>query len=255
MKVAFCVYIERGVVRKEATEAARYFLLKSLVEDEAFGEVPAPMLQTLVDSAEVRGARKSDVIYDVGEQWGRLGFVIDGCIAMIAEGEDGKEHLYETAFPRQFFGVSAMFDGGVEMARTIVVSTKARFALIDRPIVLELCKQDGILAIAFAMTLARRLRRTTSLLAAQLNLTAQERIARYLLSFAVESGLALALDPLPQMTQAQIGAAAGTVKDVAARTIGNFERQGALKRERGHVRWLHKERLHALARLPEPVTA
>lgn len=85
-----------------------------------------------------------------------------------------------------------------------------------------------------------------------MSLTAQERIARYLLDFTGGPGLAAALDPLPLMTQAQIGAAAGTVKDVAPRTIGSFEKTGALKRERGHIRWLHRERLRALARIADP---
>lgn len=224
-------------------------MLKQLVGDPAFGEVPAQVLHALVDGAAVRDARKGEVIYDEGERWDQLGFVIEGCIAMLANGKDAKEHLYEHVFPGHFFGVSAMFDGGVEMARTTVVSRKACHALIDRDAVMELCKQHGILAIAFAMTLARRVRRTTSLLAAQLNLTAQERIARYLLGYASGSGMSEALEPLPQMTQAQIGAAAGTVKDVAARTIGLLERQGALKRERGHVQLVNRDLLAEFARL------
>lgn len=226
-------------------------MLKGLASDGAFKEVPASVLQGLVERAEIRTARKSETIYAAGEHWGRLGFVIEGSLAMLVQGEDGKGHLYEHADAGEFFGVSAMFDGKAEMAQTIVVSTKALVALVDRTAALSLCKEHGTLAVAFAMTLAGRVRRTTSLLAEQLNLTAHERIARYLLSFAGGPGLSPALDPLPLMTQAQIGAAAGTVKDVAARAIGAFERQGALKRERGHVKFLDREKLEKLGRVGE----
>jgi CRP-like cAMP-binding protein len=226
-------------------------MLTSLAEDPDFGSVPAPVLHGLVDGAEICEASKGSRIYEAGERWGRLGFVIEGSVAMFANGEDAKEHLYEHAHPGQFFGVSAMFDGGAEMAQTVVVSSRARCALIDGAFALAACKQHGTLAVAFAITLARRVRRTTSLLAAQMNLTAQERIARYLLGFTSGPSRSPALDPLPLMTQAQIGAAAGTVKDVAARTIGVFERRGALVRERGHIRWLHRERLRELARLAQ----
>jgi len=224
-------------------------MLKQLVGDDAFGEVPAQALHVLVDGSTIQAAIKGEGVYEKGERWGRLGFVIDGCVAMLANGEDAKEHLYEHVFPGNFFGVSAMLDGGVEMARTAVVSRKACLALMDGDAVIDLCKQHGTLAIAFAVTLARRIRHTTALLAAQLNLTAQERIARYLLRFAGDTGLSEALEPLPQMTQAQIGAAAGTVKDVAARTIGLLEREGALKRERGHIQLVHREILARFARL------
>jgi CRP-like cAMP-binding protein len=224
-------------------------MLRALAQDEDFSEVPAAVLQAMVDEAIIVEASKGDSVYDTGELWGKLGFVVDGCIAMLAHGDDSKEHLYEHTYGGQFFGVSAMFDGGAEMARTLVVSSTARYAVIDRDVVLGLCKKHGVLAIAFAITLAQRVRRTTALLADQLNLSAQQRIARYLLTFATDDGMSAARDPLPLMTQAQIGAAAGTVKDVAARTIGAFEKQGALKRERGNITWLNRARLTELGGL------
>jgi CRP-like cAMP-binding protein len=226
-------------------------MLKTLAEDEAFGEVPAPVLQSLVEASELHIVPKGTIIYESGERWGHLAFVVDGSIAMFARGADGKEHLYEQMHPGQFFGISAMFDGEAEMARTEIVSASACYAAVDRAAVLALCRRHGLLAIAFARSLARRVRRTTSLLAEQMNFTAQERIARYLLRFTGGQGMAPALDPLPLMTQTQIGAAAGTVKDVAARAIAHFEKQGALKRERGHIRWLNREALVQLARFTE----
>jgi CRP-like cAMP-binding protein len=225
-------------------------MLRSLAEEPAFGAVPAPVLHALVGGADVTDARKGDVVYEAGAHWRRLGYVVDGSIAMVAYGEDAKEHLYEQANTGDFFGVSAMFDGGSEMSKTVVVSSRARYASVPHEDVLALCREHGVLALAFGQTLARRVRKTTALLAAQMNLSAHERIARYLLGFASGDGLAPALDPLPNLTQAQIGAAAGTVKDVAARAIGAFERAGALKRERGRVRWLERDRLRELARLP-----
>jgi CRP-like cAMP-binding protein len=231
-----------------AADAAKYFMLDALTQDPAFRDVPVGVVRALVEGVAVGVAAKGDVVYEAGQRWDRLGFVVEGSIAMFA-GTEAKEHLYERAGPGEFFGVSAMFDGDAEMARTVVVSRRFVAAYAQRDVVLAACREHGSLAIAFATTIARRVRRTTALLADQLNLTATERIARYLLGFAVGPGRTEARDPLPLMTQAQIGAAAGTVKDVAARTIGAFEQQGALERERGHVRWLHRERLRALGRV------
>ncbi len=227
---------------KETADAARYFIIKSLADNNAFGEVPARVLQQLAELASVAEARKGTTIYAAGERWEHLGFLVEGSIAMLVPGEEDKERLYDHAHPGHFFGVSSMFDGAPEMARTVVVSQKAVYALVDRSAVVDLCKQHGTLALAFAVTLARRVRRTTSLLA-EMNLTAQQRIARYLLEFAAGPGLSPALDPLPLMTQSQIGAAAGTVKEVVGRAVAVFEEKGAVKRERGRIRWIHRERL------------
>jgi hypothetical protein len=45
------------------------------------------------------------------------------------------------------------------------------------------------------------------------------------------------------MTQTQVAAAAGTVKEVAARAIADLERVQALRRERGHIRYLDRAKL------------
>jgi len=236
-------------MRPEAVDAARYQMLRTLAGDPAFADVPAGVLQEVVADAELAEGRRGDVIYDAGERWGRLGFVVDGCIAMSAVGDDGKEHQYELIFAGQFFGVSAIFDGGPEMARTSVASAKVRYASIARERVLAAVKAHGTLAIAFAVTLAHRVRRTTALLAEQVNLTAGERIARYLLQFAIGDAMSEAREPLSLLTLTQIGAAAGTVKDVASRTITALEQAGALRRERGNVRWLDARVLRRFARI------
>jgi CRP/FNR family transcriptional regulator len=225
-------------------------MLKSLAASEAFCTVPARVLQELVDAAVVDEARKGVAIYEAAQRWDHLGFLVEGALAMFVPGEDARDRLYEHIDPGHFFGISSMFDGEPEMARTVVVSKKATYTLIERGRAVELCTQHGALAVAFAATLARRVRHTTALLAAQINLTAHQRIARYLLGFAEGPGLGRARDPLPLMTQTQIGAAAGTVKEVVGRAVAAFEREGAVKRERGRIHWLHRERLTELAELP-----
>jgi CRP/FNR family transcriptional regulator len=234
-------------VGPKAADGARYFMLKSLASSQAFCDVPARVLQELVETAAVEEARKGTAIYEAAQRWEHLGFLVEGALAMFVPGEEARERLYEHIDPGHFFGISSMFDGEAEMARTVVVSKTATYALIERARAVELCKEHGVLAVAFAATLARRVRHTTSLLAAQINLTAQQRIARYLLGFAGGPGLSRARDPLPLMTQVQIGAAVGTVKEVVGRSVAAFERQGALQRERGHICWLHRERLMELA--------
>jgi CRP-like cAMP-binding protein len=221
-------------------------MLKSLTSDEAFGDVPVRVLQQLTDMAAVAQARKGTTIYNAGERWERLGFLVDGSLAMLVTGDDGKERLYEQVEPGHFFGVSSMFDGAPEMARTAVVSRTATYALLDLSHVVKLCRSHGSLAVAFAVTLAQRLRHTTALLS-QTHLTAHQRIARYLLQFTVGPGLAPAREPLPLMTQAQIGSAAGTVKEVVGRAVSAFEDYGAVKRVKGHIALIHRELLSELA--------
>jgi Crp-like helix-turn-helix domain len=55
--------------------------------------------------------------------------------------------------------------------------------------------------------------------------------------------VAAALLPQQKITQIQLAAMVGSVKEVVARTIADFEALGALRRERGHVAYLNRQLL------------
>ncbi|HEY5426137.1 MAG TPA: helix-turn-helix domain-containing protein [Candidatus Tumulicola sp.] len=75
------------------------------------------------------------------------------------------------------------------------------------------------------------------------------RIARVLVPYAMpERGLVPAAASLATVTQSQIAAAAGTVKEVAARAIAELESRNVLRRERGHIRYLDRQELLELIR-------
>jgi len=213
----------------------------------AFASISPATISKFAEQAHLHHAKKGDAIYQAGDDWERLGFVIDGTLAMIASEGGDRQLLYEQIGPGGFFGVSAIFDGEPAMARTIVLSPAATYAWISRAAVLELCNVDAALSFALATVIARRLRNVTALLAEQISLSTRERLARFLLNFADGTGMRSALEPLSSMTQTQIAAGAGTVKEVVAKLIGEFEADDALRRERGHVRYLNRQKLIRLA--------
>jgi CRP-like cAMP-binding protein len=222
-------------------------MLRILSANPAFKSVGVATLEAFVDQAQTLRARRGQEIYKPGDDWERLGFVIEGTMAMLASEGGERRHLYEQIGESGLFGVSSIFDGEPEMAHTIVLSQEAIYAWVPRSAVLALCVKDPAFCLALATVIARRLRNVTALLAEQVNLSTRERLARFLLNFAEGTGMRSALEPLPAMTQGQIAAAAGTVKEVIARLIGEFEEGGALRRDHGHIRYLNRQRLIRLA--------
>jgi CRP-like cAMP-binding protein len=107
--------------------------------------------------------------------------------------------------------------------------------------------QEPDFLMALAAETAQRNRTLASGLASQVSQPIIARVAAALLPYAApEREFHPALPPLPTMTQAQIAAAAGTVKEVAARAIAELERVQALRRERGHIRYLDRSKLLAM---------
>jgi CRP-like cAMP-binding protein len=230
-----------------AGTAARTLMLSALEANEALEGISPETLGALLRSADMLHVRKGATVYRAGEDWDRLGFIIEGSFAMFATRLGDRNLLYEHIRAGEFFGISAVFDGKPQMANMVVLSREASYAWIARAVVLDLCRTDAAFSLALATIIARRLRTVTGLLAEQVNLSTDERLARFLLTFADGSGMAPASEPLPHMTQTQIASAAGTVKEVAARLISRFECSEALRRERGHIRFLNRQKLLLLA--------
>jgi uncharacterized protein (DUF2249 family)/CRP-like cAMP-binding protein len=199
----------------------------------------------VIESMTEHAARKGQTICAENAGCTSLGFLLEGAMAVFV-GAGSRERLLFHLFPFETFGESEFFDGGLSMGRTVVLSKTARYATVPYDILrgIALAEPDFLLAIGAAT--AQRNRTLASELAAQVSQPIIARVAAALLPYAVpERELHPALAPLPTMTQAQI-AAAGTVKEVAARAIAELERVQALRRERGHIRYLDRAKLLAM---------
>jgi CRP-like cAMP-binding protein len=113
----------------------------------------------------------------------------------------------------------------------------------------DVARENPDLLFGLGALLAQRQRELSAKLSSQSALPIVGRVARVLLPHAMaERGLSPAMPALASMTQSQIAAAAGTVKEVAARAIAELDERGLLKRERGHIRFLDRQGLLELLR-------
>lgn len=210
------------------------------------GVKPETIAQLSAHSSE-HSASKGQTLYRPDEAWPYLGALVEGTLGMFAEGGN-RDYLYEEVAPGEFFGVAGMFDARDAMARMVVLSRKVRYIAVENRVARKLCDTDAKLAVLLASVLAQRVRGLTLLLGVQVNQPTMTRMARYLLQHcADEPGLAPSTGTLPLMTQAQIAAAAGTTKEVAARLIRTLEEANALRREHGHIRYLDRDRIAVFA--------
>lgn len=217
--------------------------------DAALGR--SPLFARLSENARARvaeamtehTARKGQVICAENAGCSSLGFLLEGAFAVFV-GAGSRERLLFHLFPFDTFGESEFFDGGLTIGRTVALSKSARYAMIPFEALRSIAQFEPEFLFAVGSATAQRNRTLASELAAQVSQPIIARVAAALLPYAApERELHPALPPLPTMTQAQIAAAAGTVKEVAARAIAELERVQALRRERGHIRYLDRSKL------------
>jgi CRP-like cAMP-binding protein len=202
----------------------------------------------LVATATERTLRKGEMLVDEGDDFPFLGIVWEGVLAVSATNAGRVRTFYEI-FPFETFGDVELFDHGLSMGRIVALAKVTRALLLPREAVRLLGVSHPELLFGIATVCAQRTRVLAESLAAQGTQPIVHRLAAVLLPYSMpDRGLAPAMSPLPSLTQTQLASAAGTVKEVAARAIAELEAQGALRRERGHIRYLDRTRLLEYAR-------
>jgi CRP-like cAMP-binding protein len=160
-----------------------------------------------------------------------------------------RQRIFYEIFPNEVFGETEFFDGALTLGRVSVLSKSAKYVRIPRDVALTLGNAQPRMFLELAEILAQRSRGLAAALTAQATVPILARIAHVLLPYAMpEQGLSSVLPTLLNVTQAQIAASAGTVKEVAARAIAELEARSLLRRERGHIRYLDRQGLLDLIR-------
>jgi uncharacterized protein (DUF2249 family) len=208
----------------------------------AFAGLDAGVREEMADASMWHTGRRGQTLVAENADWPFLGMVTDGIVARANGGGRERERILYEIFPYELFGVAEYFDRGLKMARISVFSKSTHILKIPWEVVAQIAARYPELTNALGIVMAQRVRLLADALAVQGSLPILGRIARVLLPYAMpERGLVPSAHSLSTITQSQIAAAGGTVKEVAARAIAELESRKALRREHGHIRYLDRE--------------
>ena len=213
-----------------------------LSRSPAFAALDAGVRAELAAAAVWQTGRRGQTLVAENVDWPFIGMVTEGIVARANGGGRERERILYEIFPYELFGVAEYFDRGFKMARIAVFSKTAHVLKLPWDVVSRITVRYPELTTALGIVLAQRVRLLADALSVQGSLPILGRIARVLLPYAMpERGLVPAAASLSTITQSQIAAAGGTVKEVAARAIAELESRKALRREHGHIRFLDRE--------------
>ncbi len=236
-------------IRRIEPEADAPSPLGILRRASAFTRLDQATRARIAAAATMHTVRRGQAVAAENADWPYVGIVFDGVLALSSGNGSSRHRIFYEIFPYEIFGETEFFDGGTGIGRVIVISKVARFLRIPREALYAAASDAPQTIAALGRVAAQRIRGLMHALTSQATLPIIARIASVLLPYAMpEEGLTVAMTPLPHMTQAQIAAAAGTVKEVAARAIAELEEHAMLKRERGHIRYLDRQKLADLIR-------
>ena len=210
-----------------------------------FGSLSAPELRRLAARCAPRTLRASEVLFEEGHRCDGLFIVAAGSVEVRQTSFRGREQVFHTEGPGATLGGGPLFDRGGYIA-TAVATEPTQVLFLRRADVLDLCRRHPAVALAILETMARRVRSFAEIVTDLAFRPIPERLARHL------TGLARSTAPGSELTltltQAQLAARLGTVRELVARAFAQLEGSGVIARRRARIIIRDPARLAALAR-------
>ncbi|MBV8601544.1 MAG: DUF2249 domain-containing protein [Candidatus Eremiobacteraeota bacterium] len=198
-------------------------------------------------AATERRFRHGETIFDEGEVWPYIGWVREGKIVLTLLSPDGKTQALGERLVFDPLNETAVFDGGGATTRAEAL-TDATIVLVPNEVIVNAARGDSELALGFLAASSQARRRSVDTIADLAFAHVLQRVAKFLLSYAPNTaGMATGLPGVENLSQAQVAAAAGTVRDMAARALLRLKNANAVELDRGRVRALDRDRLEAFA--------
>lgn len=183
------------------------------------------------------------LIFLEGDPAANLYLVERGIVKISRLSQEGREHILVLIRPGETFNDVAVMDGGPNPA-TATAQTDADLWAIDRERFREIARRYPDLSWALVADLAARTRYMIGVVQDLAMRTVRGRLAHLLLE---EAGEARG-DEVPRLlTQEEMAARLGTVRDVVGRTLRNMAADGIIAFDRHRIVILDPDRLQAEA--------
>ncbi len=206
-----------------ALRAQPYF--KALTEKE-LGDLALTLIE--------RTYEKDEVVFLEGEECQGLYIVRRGAVKIYKLSPEGREQILTYAQPAGSFNEVSVFDGGPNPANVSSVEPTVLW-ILPRAAIIDLIKRRPEVALAVIQNLGMRLRHLVGLVEDLSLRQVSSRVAKLLLETASGQGRPL--------TQQEMAAQLGTVREMVGRSLRQLEARGFIKIEHGRIVIIDKEGL------------
>lgn len=184
------------------------------------------------------------IIFLEGEVCRGIIYVVKGRVRVFKAEEGGREQVLLMVGPGETFNEVPVFDGGANPASADALESSVVW-LIPTQAMQKLTQTEPPVTYAVIATLAARLRHLTVLVEDLSLKQVTSRVAKILLSQTepVSANSLASSDIGPQLTQQQMAAMAGTVRDVVGRALRTMQSAGAIELNRGQISILDRSKL------------
>ena len=208
-----------------------------------FADLDAAQLDEIARLTVVRRLARGEIVALEGEPCTAAYFVVEGRVRAFKTSPQGREQVVSEIQPGEAFYLVPALDNH-PLPVTTEAATRLTLLSLAREDFLRILQFYPPVALATLRDLAQRLRHFSLLIEDLALRSVSERLAKLLLAHATSSDER-------RMTQREMAAQLGTVREVVARTLAQFEMQGWIRLERGSITIIDAEALRQAASLEQ----
>ena len=201
-----------------------------------FAPLDEPALAALARQVRRRTYERGAAIVLEGERSPELFFVIEGRVKVVKTSPEGREQVLLVLGPGRSFNDVPIFDGGPNPG-TVLALEPCVVGAVPAAVVLDLVRRHPEVALAATRVLASRVRAFAARIEDLAFRSVVGRVARLLVDCATDRATLIEGQggTCRRLTQHDIAAMTGTVREVVQRALKTLERHGAIVMERAHV--------------------
>ena len=189
-------------------------------------------------------AERGEVIVLEGEPAEALFFVNSGAVKVFKTSVEGKEQILNIVRPGESFNEVPILDDGPNPSSAQAMGPVVLYGIRKSELKVIL-QEHPQAALNIIRVLAERVRQLVSLVEDLSFRHVISRVARILLEHAGDE-----VSPKPRLTQQEMAAMAGTVREVVARSLKALEEEGVIKLDHHRILIPDKEALKQIVEAP-----
>lgn len=211
-------------------------LHEALAAVPSFRDLDETGVAALAEQCAVRDHAPGAVVLSQGEPCAGLGIVVHGQVRLLRSSPAGREQVLRIVGPGRSFNDIAATDGGPNAA-SVIAGLASRVALLPRAALLRLLDERPDVARTMIELAARRERGALETVEDAALHSVSGRVARLLLRCATRDQQLIdgAPDACAHITQQDIAALTGSVREVVQRALKDLEQAGAIRLGRADV--------------------
>lgn len=202
-----------------------------------FAELDEPGLLSLAGRSIERRLKRGEILFMAGDDAAGLFVVAEGALRAYREGVDGREQIIHVERAGATIAELPVFDDK-PYPSTVAAEEDSVVLFISKSDVKSLCLAHPKIALTAVKLLAGRLRKCAELVEALSLREVDQRLARWLLTEARMRGQRLPdrLELNLVLTNQQIAAHIGSVREVVSRALARLQQNGLIEVDGRHVR-------------------